>query len=416
VRNGDAASLEEVPDLALEFLERVDWQNVSLHDTLTHDYHPWFGKFSPDIPKHFIQHLTKRGAKVLDPFCGCGTTLVEAVVAGRDALGVDNNPLGCLISRVKVTPLSNLQLWDIPRLLNSIRAQVEEFSKLPGQIQMLEAACGFDALPFELPEFHNRDYWFSTWALNELAIIKAHVQAVQDVSFREFLLVAFSRVIVYSSNQETESRYRRVVKRRKPLEIFRAFSNAVASMTSGMEQLMANGILGNAEVVNRDARYLADLPASSVDLIVTSPPYLNSWDYSLYHRFRFFWLGLDPRQFEETEIGRHLRSCRSEALDTEVVRYREDMNQCIGHLFRVLKPRGYFCIVNANSMVKKRLVDTSKMIVDLAEANGFQLENRVSRDVLGPHFGQRASLTARKIEVDGNHGQKTEDILVFKHP
>ena len=72
----------------------------------THNFHPYAAKFIPQIPAYFVENYSAAGDIVLDPFCGSGTTLVEARINGRNTIGYDINPLSVLMTRVKATPLS----------------------------------------------------------------------------------------------------------------------------------------------------------------------------------------------------------------------------------------------------------------------------------------------------------------------
>ena len=87
---------------------------------LTHNFHPYPAKFVPQIPRILIEALTDVGDTVLDPFCGSGTSLVEASILQRYSVGFDLNPIAGLISRVKTTVLSEAQLGEILSLLHNL--------------------------------------------------------------------------------------------------------------------------------------------------------------------------------------------------------------------------------------------------------------------------------------------------------
>src|SRR5713226_4726853 len=90
------------PDISK--LDEIDWDFKDAKTSyLTHGMHPYPAKFIPQIPNALIQALSSVGETVADIFCGSGTTLVESLILKRNAVGVDANPLACLISRAKTT-------------------------------------------------------------------------------------------------------------------------------------------------------------------------------------------------------------------------------------------------------------------------------------------------------------------------
>ena len=91
-----------------ERLKKVDWDfREAKTSYLTHGLHPYPAKFIPQIPNALIQELSDVGSTVGDIFCGSGTTLVEGMLLKRNVVGVDANPLACLISAAKTTRLQD---------------------------------------------------------------------------------------------------------------------------------------------------------------------------------------------------------------------------------------------------------------------------------------------------------------------
>src|ERR1700752_3595814 len=87
-------------------LNKVNWNFDEVPNSALHSIHPYPAKFIPNIPRALINSLPiPEGSIILDPFCGSGVTLTEAQDAGIESLGVDLNPIACLLSRVKTNPL-----------------------------------------------------------------------------------------------------------------------------------------------------------------------------------------------------------------------------------------------------------------------------------------------------------------------
>src|ERR671938_2108623 len=109
-------------------LDSLDWESKDASTRyLTHSYHPYSAKYIPQIPRYLISNLTKKNDLILDNFVGSGTTLVESKVLGRHAIGVDINPLACLIAKVKIT---NIQKPDLEKILSICMSIEEEILKL----------------------------------------------------------------------------------------------------------------------------------------------------------------------------------------------------------------------------------------------------------------------------------------------
>jgi len=148
---------------------------------LTHGIHSHPAKFIPQIPRYFIQRyigeVTKEGGKrILDPFCGSGTTLLEAMLLGHKGIGIDINPLATLISKVKTTPFSP--------------------SKLEKKIgELIRSIKNFNGEP-AIPSFTNIDYWYEAEAQEKLGRIKKCIQQYKNnEKLYNFFRVAFSTVV-----------------------------------------------------------------------------------------------------------------------------------------------------------------------------------------------------------------------------
>jgi site-specific DNA-methyltransferase (cytosine-N4-specific) len=105
------------------------------------------------------------------------------------------------------------------------------------------------------------------------------------------------------------------------------------------------------------------LDTASINLIVTSPPYPNSYDYYLYHKLRFFWLGYGHKEVQQKELGsRNRHSDLGEALDTYLV----GMRRALVEMRRVLAPHGGVCIVVGDSIIRGDVLDMERAFRDLA--------------------------------------------------
>jgi site-specific DNA-methyltransferase (cytosine-N4-specific) len=393
-------------------LYAINWDE-KFEDTkyLTHNFHPYFAKFAPQLPNQLIRHFTNQHEIVMDPFCGSGTTLVESCLLGRNCIGVDRNPLACLIAKVKTTSISQDRLAKIEPFFKKLVVDINKFyHQTDLTTENKNALITASEEKYEIPDFPNRDYWFNNKVLHELSIIRAHILQLTDENLKDFLKVGFSRIITSVSNQYSESRYCRVEKKIRDREPFERFRNTTETMKKGLSHFAEKRKDAWVRVLNEDTRYMSALKSSSVDFMVTSPPYLNAWDYNLYQRFRFYWLDLDPIDFKKNEIGAHLQHYNKEG---SVQKYQRDMSLCLSQVSRILKTNKYVCIVNSSATIHKQLVDTSKMIVEEASKYNLDLAATFDRTVYGPHYGMVASMKTKKLEIEKKKHKK-EEILILK--
>jgi site-specific DNA-methyltransferase (cytosine-N4-specific) len=330
---------------------------------LTHNFHPYPAKFIPQIPKSIIKTLTKEGEVVLDPFCGCGTTLVEAKLLNREAIGVDINPIATLITRAKTNKLSQDEIQLTTALLASIERDIEDYYNQSVTIN------------YKIPDFNNIEHWFQQNVLHELGIIKFHIDNIKNEKLKTYLYTALSAIIVTVSNQESDTRYAAVDKRIKDFRTFSEFSKKVKDMNTRMSEFSKMASDAPVRVYTADTRNMSFLKNDSVDLIVTSPPYANTYDYYLYHKLRMYWLGYDVNIVKDNEIGsRNRHSSKREDIST----FQDDLLQCFREMSRVLKNGKYAVIIIGDSVIRGKLIRANELIKEIARETNFIFIKEVS--------------------------------------
>lgn len=372
-----------------EILEMVNGTFQRGHTTyLTHNFHPYAAKFIPQIPRLVIQTYSRPGQTVLDPFCGSGTTLVESKLLGRASIGVDINPIGAFMSKVKTTKLRQKEFEEIPRILGKISKNVMNI---------------LDKNSYPLPIFHNRDHWFSREMLRELSMIRGTIiEETKAENLKDFLLLGFASIIVSCSNQDSETRYAAIEKKRPRGYCWQCFDKKIKDMVARMRLFDAQASNATVKVYCADSRKLNFLNDKTVDLIVTSPPYPNTYDYYLYHKMRMFWLGLNWENAKVNEIGSRLRhSSKNEGIDS----YLSDMKLCFLEFNRVLHSRKRFAIVLGDSIINGEKFDGEDLVTRLAEESEFEVEDNIKYN-LG-----RSSKTFNKAF---RNKEKNEHVLVLR--
>ncbi len=397
----NADDLQE-PERVFGSLSSRDW-SFTEDDTryLTHNLHPYPAKFIPQIPAHLIARLSMPGDVVLDPFGGSGTTAVEAVRLGRRAISFDANPLSALIGRVKTGFMATSVRTDIDQLCAAIDGHIINFSTHRGHwvTHLMSQYAKY------LPDIPNIVKWFNDYVIGELCLIRHLIEQTTAGLARDAAYLALSRVIIRISNQESETRYVSVVKSLTPTIALRAYLESLKAVSRRLEKAALDLQFADAHYLVGDSRY--DLPKdvgeNSVDLVVTSPPYPNATDYHLYHRFRLFWLGFDPKALGKIEIGSHLRHQRNA---TGFDEYRDDMAHAMDGCAKVLVPGRYAVFVVGDAIFKGESFSTSDAIAEAGQEAGLDMIGVIDRPI---HRTKRSfAKPARRA--------RSEQIVVMRKP
>lgn len=382
-----------------DHLSNTDWSFTSDNTQfLSHDIHPYPAKFIPQIPSALISSLSLPGDIILDPFGGSGTTAMESIRLGRQPISIDANPLSSLIGRVKTGFLD---------LESSHRLKHLE-SALKGRLNAMNS--GREHNDTELysqyvPTIPNMEKWFSTHAISELALIRYLIEELTNGFSEDVANLTLSKIILRTSNQDSETRY---VSRDKNIQkgfALKCFLDNLASTIKKLQHSASHTQYAKSKFFVGDSRSFInnELDECSVDLVVTSPPYPNATDYHLYHRFRLFWLGFDPREFAKVEIGSHLKHQRNSSGFEE---YHEDMRQCIEAVYRVLRPGRFAIFIVGDALFKGNIFDTAKELSALSEQIGFKSWGAIERPI---HQTKRSFAgPARRA--------RTEKLMVLQRP
>ncbi|MCX5702576.1 MAG: DNA methyltransferase [Candidatus Omnitrophica bacterium] len=381
----------------LSRIKEINW-NFEGEKTnfLTHDFHSYPAKFIPQIPKYLIKIFTKEHETIYDPFCGCGTTIVEAILEKRKAVGNDINPLAVLISKVKSTFLSDAQIVNIKTTLSAMQDRLESFywgSRSFRDLSFLE----------DLSRIPNLNGWFDQHVINELALIKSAIHDLNDIDIQDFFKVALSSIIVSVSYQDSNTRYVRVNKNIPEKETFQKFKLKVLRMLQKIKELPWRNDKGVVKLLISDTRLPLDFDSNSADLAVTSPPYPNAYDYHLYHKYRMYWLDMNPLDLKRDEIGAHASYSKKNGHTHE--NFKNDMEQSFIQISRILKPNKYFCIVIGDSIIRGDKIQNNKLLKEMSQATPFQFIYEVKRDIQ----------LSRKSFNPSIGKIKTEYIMFFKN-
>jgi DNA modification methylase len=386
-------------------LRAVNWNfSDSKTDYFAHGLHPYPAKFIPQIPRALVSLLSEPGDLVWDPFGGSGTTALETLLLGRRAVSTDLNPVAEVVGRAKTITLT---------------PEVEfELSQFASELKMLSASTSkkstfkqsFKLLSKLVPEIPNLENWFEPDAIQELAYLRLRINELASDEAIVIARAAFSKLILSASNQDGETRYARVQRSIGEGEVVASFSKQILSILNKLEDQSSHLQFRAATFHTADLRTQvvsssdnALIQSETVDLVVTSPPYPNATDYHLYHRFRIFWLGHDPRQMALAEIGSHLRHQKQ---GTDFDSYIEEMTAALDNVCRALKPGGLAVFVVGDAVFKGDVFQTSTHLGTAAESLGMRVVAVIDRDL--PENKRSFISAARRL--------RKEQLLVLRKP
>lgn len=372
-----------------------------------HRWIPWIAGFSSDFVKTALNNYLGDKSVVLDPFAGVGTTLVEATLLGHDTVGFEINPYAALACRTK------LYAYLIePHILRSHILQLQAFyddkvtsSYVPKSVS---------------PEgFKTRSEFYSSSVLHKVLIFHDFVDVIEDENIKSLFKTVFAATMVRYSNYSYEpSLGRRVSSGKEEIQDFPVMQTIRGKLEEILEDIvwfqrqLANKPV-NARVVNDSFfQYETYLAPQSVDMIITSPPYLNNYHYNRNTRPQLYWLKYakcpqDLKSLENANFGKYWQTVREQKYlgltfslpDTDIEErlqtlrtknpekkiyggngwanyassYFNDCYKLATGISYVLKPGGTALIVIGNSILQGILIPTDQYFAKIAEAVGLEL-------------------------------------------
>jgi len=343
---------------ALNTLDKIDWDFNNFNTQyLTHRFHSYPARFIPQIPYSFIKLFTNEVDTVLDPMCGGGTTIVEAFLNNRNAIGIDLNPLATLITKVKTTLISDEEMIYLDRKLKIMEKDIDlDYKNVDEALQTLP----------------NRKISkiFNKMIILKLETIRETIDEIKSeghIDLYDLCKVAFSQTIWSLVENRTKN------------DVIQNFLNVIRLYKRELK-LTKDKLKSfpKITILTGDARKMP-IEDKAVDLIVTSPPYVNALDYYRTHMYNMLWLGMDFFSFKKNEIGGHSHFINNRfRLLSE---YLADMLRSMIEMNRVLKVGKFCVIVVGNSSLEYELIESHKFFVNFAKRIGFAHRKTIFRKI-----------------------------------
>lgn len=374
-----------------KFIEhRLDWrQLVTYVPNKRLPIYNWF-KYKEGFSRELVVRLFKelavqRGETVFDPFVGCGTTLLAGKEFGINGVGIDMLPTSVFVAEAKLAD------WpDIEVLLKTVQKLMATPFRDPKAV---------------FPDVRIINLAFTKQVQQELLFFKEEVETYPE-PVRDFLRLGLLSILEAVSNTSKDGQFLRLVEKNAP-PVRDALREMLTKMIHDLSEIRVFGPAGKAKtlVTRGDAREMC-LPrryVGNISAIITSPPYLNRYDYSRTYALELCLLTVkshkdmvgvrhsllrshvESREHEGKEINlpalsEVLREVRAKPLNNErlpvmIQGYFEDMNLVIRNMSTYLKPGGRVALVVANAQFNGESVPTDLMLCELAERHGLRTES-----------------------------------------
>lgn len=381
-----------------------------------HRWVPWIAGYSAQFIDDVLttygpsQERHDRPLRVLDPFAGVGTTLVQSMIRGCITCGFEINPYAALAAQAKVNSLW-INTAEFDHAIHAYREKSKEFDA--GQL------CPSTSPP---SGFRSRIPFFSPAVERKVLLTLDFIRQIADLEIRNLFRIAVGSVMVSFSNYSYEpSLGTRAAAGKQPIEdadVAHIVLEKLRHMRADI-QWIQNEFNGSAlpkkhSVYNEDFLSCAvgRLDADTVDLVITSPPYMNNYHYVRNSRPHLYWLSLvtdrrETRKLEEMSLGKfwqtvrtaptvelefrtdtllkkltELRGVRSEkgpyggpGWSNYVATYINDSQRFLATLYNLLRPNGISVIVVGNSIIQGVEFQVDAILGEMATANGYELED-----------------------------------------
>jgi len=374
--------------------------------TYTHGIHTYPAMFIPQVAKRLLENYSKPGETICDIFCGSGTALVESKLLKINAYGIDLNPLAIFLAKAKTTPINPLALTN-------------EYFKLLSEIERIKD------IEIEKPNFNNIDFWFKEKVVTQLAKIKKAILKIKDEAIRNYFIVSFSETVRLSSNTKN-GEFKLIRMKKEKLEnyspdVLGIFKKKTEANIKGMTDFYKDVDKEKwTKIIYGDSSKTNGIKDSSIDCIITSPPYGDSRTtvaYGQFSRLSAQWIDIfeDPNKASGVDnelLGGKATKTLEHSLNSsylkdslykiakidgkrakDVLSFYIGLNDCLKQAYKILKPKKYFCMVIGNRLVKQVRIPTDFIIAELGEKIGFTCEDVFVRNIPGKRMPNKNSPT-----------------------
>ncbi|GAB4248681.1 MAG: DNA methyltransferase C1 [Saprospiraceae bacterium] len=402
------------------------WNFPEFKELLMHKIHAYPAKFPAFLTPKIVYYLRENKAQINsigDIFCGCGTSALESKLLGIDYLGYDINPVATLIAKAKSNVYSTKKINDL----------YEDIIK--------ECNNGKFITPNKVL-FHERiRYWFNEDNIVKLYRLRESIYNVcPEGKYRVLFLTAFSNILKACSKWLTKSIKPQIDPNKTPLDPYIAFKKQIRFIITANEEITSTQPK-NSRIRIRTQNILNIKPRENkVDLVITSPPYVTSYEYADLHQLSTLWLGFveDYKELRKGTIGSEYAKAEHENFliynetsqtivkelfkvdkrkSKSVAKYFYDLDKTVDKTYSLVNKNGHVAFVIGNTSYKGVYIDNAKVLIESFMNKGFKnikvTKRKISSKILTPYRDRTGKFS------NNNKGKKVyshEFIIIAKKP
>ena len=368
---------------------------------LVHSHYRYYGKFPSVVAGQILKQYPPANPKkdfMLDNFCGSGTSLVEAKLRGINSIGIDISWLSILTSKVKISKI-NFDYLEV-----ELQTQIKSFE---------EKNHSFKNIPIDY--FCSK--WFSNKVAFELTIIKDYLKEMKNSSERDFFIVAFISIVrrvSYAFDGEVRPH---INKKKRPRDVLSTYIKKIRDMIKNHKnfvdlcpgETIEKTFLGDNRIISKN-KYLID---KNIYLVISHPPYLNSFNYSPVYNLEFYWGKYFEKEYVDKEqINLHKTELKSHPAN-EIVqkKYFEHLKKCYEETYSIQNKNGKLAIVIGDCSRQKKHIPVINKLIDIVKLIGYEL---VEINYRTTHYGLGKYAYKHRADYHGNNEEKRDAIIIFK--
>lgn len=357
----------------------------------THAAFRYFGKFPPPVAHRFITEFhDPLIGPVIDTMVGCGTTLVEAAILGRKAVGFDINPLSVLISNVKINKVNN----------TVVEKYIEEYESY-----MKKGTRKRKAIRDLIPVDSYLDHWFFPKVQKELALTRMFIQDIDEEEIKNLFMVSLAASIRNCSRASKNMGRMFLDPAIELVDVASIVTKRVRKILKGLDELPDN-IDAEAIIHNSMEPLQNDL---ETNLMICHPPYFNVYKYSSIFKFEMLWTGFSPKLVRSEELRESFKIGKAERVHL----YVEDLVKAVINSTNTVVDGGRFVLMMGDTTLREERINTTSLFIKALAASNtdFEIEKFIIRV---PKYTEASYAAGQRRDGD-QVGVKLQDhILILK--